>query len=176
MPQGGPMGPVASRFVRPLAVLALVCSGLTAQAQNATVTGTIVGAGSGTPVVQARVTLFTPNLSFFRETRSNSSGSYAIANVPAGSYRLGVAARGLEYVEQQAVLASGANTFDVSLALETHPGAWAVIGDTLPEIFDATDIGALRPDGFVMFCHNTVDPILFNPATGQKILGPSSGS
>ncbi len=53
-------------------------------------------------------------------------------------------------------------------APETHPGSWDIVGNTLPEFFDATDIGILLPDGTVFFCHDTVDPIRFNPVTGEK--------
>lgn len=160
-----------------VALAALIATAPSAKAQSTgSVTGTVVRVGTGAPIAQARITLFTPNLSFFRETRSNPAGAWGLANIPIGTYRLGAAALGYDYVEQNAVVSSGSNLFAFSVSPETHQGVWQVIGDTLPEVFDGTDIGALRPDGFVMFCHNTVDPILFNPATGQKILGPSSGS
>ena len=46
------------------------------------------------------MTLFTPTLSFFQETRSDSLGAYTFANVPNGTYQLACAALRLEYVEQ----------------------------------------------------------------------------
>ncbi len=41
-----------------------------------------------------------------------------------------------------------------------------VVGTTEPEIFDATDIGILLGDGTVFYCHDTVDPVRFDPLTG----------
>jgi hypothetical protein len=142
---------------------------------GALVTGKVTLASSAAPVAGARVTLFTPSLSFFREVRTSAGGRYALADVPAGSYRLGVAALGLDYQEIGAALPLGTSVFDFALAPESHPGAWQAIGNTLPELFDATDIAALRPDGFVLFCHDTIDPVLFHPGTGQKLLPAGSG-
>lgn len=139
------------------------------------VAGFVRLAGTGQPVADARVTLFRPALDVFHEVRSSSAGAYAIAGVAPGSYRLGVAAPGLEYVEL-ALNLSGPLMQDVLLVAESHPGVWAVIGDTSPETFDSTDIGVLRPDGWVLFCHDTTDPILFDPRTGQKQLPGDSGS
>ena len=138
--------------------------------------GLVTLQSGGAPVADARVTLFTPDLAFFSEERTATDGSYAFPAVPAGGYRLGVAAPGLEYQELPLALAPGAQTQDFSLEPETHPGAWQTIGDTLPETFDATDIGVLRPDGTILYCHDTTDPIVFDPVALTKALPPSSGS
>ncbi|MEO6708396.1 MAG: carboxypeptidase regulatory-like domain-containing protein, partial [Planctomycetota bacterium] len=144
---------------------------------TATVSGLVTHLANGTPAFQARVTLFTPNLSFFRETRTAPDGSYDFTGVARGIYRLGVAAHGLDYIEINAPAVAGPNSFDFALVPESQAGSWQVIGNTLPELFDATDIAILRPtDGFVMFCHDTVDPVLFHPVTGQKVFPQGSGS
>ena len=120
------------------------------------------------PVVNARVTIFDPTLSFFGEARTDATGAYSVTNVPSGTYRIGCAALGLEYVEQTITVASGDLGRDFSLGPESHPGAWNVIGDTSPEALDATDIGVLLPDGRILYCHDTEDPVLFDPLNGAK--------
>lgn len=143
-------------------------------ALDASLSGSI--SAGATPLLKARVTLFTPDLSFFKEARSQSNGAYSFAAVPSGSFRLGVAKLGFAYQEIAVALGSGANFRNFALAPESELGRWDVIGNTLPEQFDATDIAALRPDGTLVFCHNTTDPLVFNPVTGAKSFPPSSGS
>ena len=166
-----------------LAVVLLAGAGLSRQVPSAApspagglVRGSVRSASNGAPVPSARATLFDASLGTFREARSGPNGDYSLRAVPPGIYRLGVAAPGFEYEEQSVLMTGGSLLRDFLLVPESHPGAWETIGNTLPELFDATDIAALRPDGSVLFCHDTVDPILFDPVTGQKTLGPSSGS
>ena len=56
--------------------------------------------GGALPVENARVTLFTPSLEFFREDRTDAAGHWQLEDIPPGNYQLGVAARDLEYVER----------------------------------------------------------------------------
>ncbi|MCH7761950.1 DUF1929 domain-containing protein, partial [candidate division TA06 bacterium] len=65
---------------------------------------------------------------------------------------------------------------DFLLDPETHPGEWAIIGETNPEYLDATNIGILLPDGQILWCHDTKDAQLFDPVTGAKTLLPPSSS
>ncbi|GJQ28069.1 MAG: hypothetical protein HBSAPP02_31010 [Phycisphaerae bacterium] len=65
---------------------------------------------------------------------------------------------------------------DFLLTTESNQGQWDIIGNTLPEFFDATDIAILRPDGQIMFCHDTMDPVVFNPGTGLKSFPAGSGT
>lgn len=127
------------------------------------------------PVPNARMTVLTPSLSYFREARTNTLGKYAIKGVPPGTYRLGVAAIGYAYQEIE-IQVSGVAQHDFSLSPETEPGRWDIIGNTLPEFFDATDIGFVMPDGKLFYCHDTRDPILFDPVTGQKSFPADSGT
>jgi len=148
----------------------------TAAAPLVRVGGRVVRRSDQAPVATARVTLFAPGLSTFRETRSDATGTYADAGVSPGTYRLGVAAPGYAYVEvDQVVGTSGANR-DFPLDPETHPGRWDVAGNTNPEPLDATDIVFLLPDGWLFYCHDTEDPILFDPVSGAKVLPAGSGS
>ncbi len=128
------------------------------------------------PVPDARVTLFTPSMTFFAETRSDAAGAYSIEGVPAGTYQLGCAALGFDYLEASITLGAGAQQRDFDLDPESHPGQWDVIGSTAPEFLDATDIAVLLPDGSVYYCHDTTDPILFDPVTGTKSLPSGSPS
>ena len=126
------------------------------------------------PVESARVTLFVGDLSSFHEARSDAAGNYLLEGISPGSYLLGCSATDLEYIEVPITVAAGNGTFDFALGPETEPGRWEIIGSTEPEFFDATDIGILLPDGTVFFCHDTVDPINFDPTSGQSL--PLEGS
>ena len=140
------------------------------------VTGTVRRAAiPNDPVSNARVTIFDPSLSYFGEARTDSAGAYSILNVPSGTYRIGCAALEFEYVEQAITVASGSLLRDFSVGPETQPGGWAIIGDTSPEVLDATDIATLLPDGRIFYCHDTQDPILFDPVTGAKAFPSGSG-
>jgi hypothetical protein len=143
-------------------VIAFVAAGVRAASIGGVVTA------SGVPVSGARVTLFRPNLSAFIETRTLADGSYQITAPDSGPYQLGVAALNYAYQETLVDLRGFPQTRNFSLAPETSPGAWSVIGNTLPEFFDATDIAILLTDGTIFYCHDTVDPIRFNPVTGEK--------
>jgi hypothetical protein len=126
-------------------------------------------------VSNARVTIFDPSLSYFVEARTDALGSYSILNVPGGTFQIGCVALGREYVEQAITVVSGSLQRDFSIGPETQPGAWAVVGDTSPEVLDATDIATLLPDGRIFYCHDTQDPILFDPVTGAKAFPSGSG-
>jgi hypothetical protein len=137
------------------------------------VSGTVQA--EGTPVAGARVTLFFTSLSEFFETRTAADGSFAFTGIPNGAMQLGVAALGHDYEETTIDVSDFPWEQDFALEPESEPGSWDVIGDTLPELFDATDIGILLADGTVFYCHDTVDPIRFDPVTGQKTF-PSGSS
>lgn len=155
---------IPSRNLLFLVFLLLLCPGL-ALAQG-TVTGLVTAGGA--PVANARVTLYTP-LRFY-ETRTFADGSYSISNVRvgAGQQRLGVAALGYDYQEKLIKTSAGTYVRDFALLPESQPGRWEIIGNTLPEFLDATDIAVLTADGRIFYCHDTEDPVLFDPATGQK--------
>ncbi|RIK66957.1 MAG: hypothetical protein DCC65_08415 [Planctomycetota bacterium] len=144
----------------------------------AAVTGTVVRAESQMiPIANARVTLFEPTLQFFFEARTNEQGTFSFSNLPiVDVWRLGASSLGREYTEIEVVIEGGSFQHTFLLGTETHPGQWNIIGNTLPEFFDATDIAILQTDGRVLYCHDTVDPIVFDPATGQKSFPTGSWS
>jgi len=127
---------------------------------------------AGRAIANARVTLVSPDGSLFREARSDAEGSYQFQDAPAGSFNLGASALGYEFQEAQA--ASGGLEF--SLGPDVHPGRWSVIGDTEPEKFGGTNSGVLMPDGRIIYCHDTVRPVVFDPLSGQKELPALSPS
>ncbi|MEE9213051.1 MAG: carboxypeptidase-like regulatory domain-containing protein, partial [Phycisphaeraceae bacterium] len=122
----------------------------------------------GAPVSNARVTLYVPSLSVFVETRTGVDGSFAFDNVPNGRKRLGVAAVGYDYQEVLIDVSDFPWVRNFALEPESQIGSWDIIGNTLPELLDATDIGILLADGTIFYCHDTVDPIRFDPLTGEK--------
>ena len=112
--------------------------------------------------------LFTHDLSYFRETRTDALGKYEIEGVPQGIYQQGALCLNFEYQELTLILNSRRAHQDFRLGPETHQGSWIVIGDTSEETFGGTNSGVLLPDGRTMFCHDTIDPIIFDPLTGDK--------
>ncbi len=145
-------------------------------ARAGTITGTVQDASGEEPIANARVTLFVSDLTFFREDRSDEAGQYMLGDVPTGMYLLGVSALRFEYVEVTVTVSEGTANHDFTLGPETEEGNWETIGNTLPEFFDATDISILRPDGKIFYCHDTVDPLLFDPVTGDKSFPSGSPS
>lgn len=127
------------------------------------------------PVAGARVTLFDAALTYFREVRTSATGQYALKNVRSGTWRLGVAARGYDYEEISVVVSGGRVVRDFELLPESVTGEWNIIGNTAPEFLDATDIGVLLADGRIFYCHDTIDPIVFDPQTGLNTFPDGSG-
>ena len=144
-------------------------------AAAAVVDGQVLAAGGGA-VSNARLTLFTPDLSFFREARSNGAGQYAINDAPPGTYQLGCCGLGREYQEITVSVTEPSTTRNFTLGPDVHPGSWAVIGSTTPEVFGGTNSGSLLSDGRVFYCHDATDPILFNPLTGETAAAAHSDS
>ena len=120
----------------------------------------------------ARVTLFNVAQTYFQEERTNATGRYTFSNIPAGNYLLGVEKINKEYVEQ---LISVTTNFAVNITLsnETQPGIWNIIVQS-PEALGGTNLGVLMPDGKIFYCHNTRDPVYFDPTLNQA--SPATGS
>jgi hypothetical protein len=144
--------------------------------EAATVSGTVSRAPEATVISAARVTLFTPNLQFFREVRSDTNGAFQFENVPAGTYQIGASAPGRGYSEFPLTVSGIAVTRSFALGVETEGGRWEFIGDTAPELIDGTGSGTILPTGEMFMCHDTLDPVAFEPITRFKWLPPGSGS
>lgn len=124
-------------------------------------------------VAGARVTLFNADTSFFREARTDAAGFFRVENVPTGSYRLGASYPKREYKEVTITVSASGAQFDFTLGPETHSGEWKIIGDA-GEPFGGTNSGVLLPDGRIIYCHDTQDPIIFDPATNKIVKPPPS--
>ena len=138
------------------------------------VTGRVTDISASAPVAGARVTVFTPDLRFFREVRSVMDGTFDVSAIAMGVYRVGVAAAGYEYQEVGVNITSLVATTSFSLPSETNGGKWRIIGNTEPELLDGSGSGTLLPTGEIFFCHDTEEPIMFDPVSGMKWYPPDS--
>src|SRR4030095_13678847 len=151
---------------------------LTMSAVNATgaeVSGS-VSLTAGGAVANTRMTLFRPDLRFFRETRSDPAGVFTFANVPNGNFQLGAAAIGYDYREITLPVSGPTASAAFSLLPETQPGRWTIVGSTSPEIIEGTGSGTVLPTGEMMVCHDTMDPITFDGLSQTRWFPPGSGS
>lgn len=138
------------------------------------VSGQVADISSGNPIAGARVTLFTPGLQLFRETRTATNGTFEFNTVALGAYRLGIAATGYEYQETTVSVTGLVAVVNFTLRTETNGGRWTIVGDTEPELLDGSGSGSLLPTGDIFFCHDSRDPIAFNPVSGLKWYPPDS--
>ncbi|MEO6182798.1 MAG: galactose oxidase-like domain-containing protein [Verrucomicrobiota bacterium] len=159
-------------------VLFTVIVGLLAPLRSAAVsiTGQISETVSSNGIAGARVTLFTTDLRIFREERTVANGSFRFDYIGSGMYQLGVASSGYEYQETTVTISNAAVALDFGLQPETNGGRWSIVGNTEPELIDGSGSGTLLPTGDIFFCHDTQDPIMFDPVSGLKWLPPNSGS
>lgn len=134
------------------------------------VTGQVVSDGQAV-ISGARVTL--AGAAAFFETRSDAAGAYGFVGVPPGDYALGASARGREYAETPVTLSDGCQSHDFALGSETHPGVWTTLGDPREKL-GGTNSGVLLPDGRLMYCHDTLDPVIWDPVTNEKSFPPQS--
>lgn len=158
-------------------LLLLAVAGLYAQSTIAVpVSGIVQDLSSNIEIPAARVTLFSSDLRYFREARTQADGRFTFEYVGSGNYRLGVAALGYNYQERAVSVTSLPITNIFALTAETNGGRWTVVGNTEPELLDGSGSGTLLPTGEIFFCHDTQDPIMFDPLTQAKWYPPDSGS
>lgn len=144
-------------------------------AHAGTVRGVVRGWNSA-GLSEARVTLATLDTSVVFEIRSETDGAYSFENVAGGSWRAGASHRGYAYAETLRVVGVGEVVQDFLLGPDVHAGQWATIGNTDPENLYATNSGSLLPDGRIFYCHDTQDPVLFDPVTRTKTFPAGSPS
>ncbi len=155
-------------------LIAALALAVTAETQAVSVTGQVARSVSSTAVVGARVTLFTPDLQLFREARTDAGGAYQFSLVGSGNYQLGVAAPGFEYQQRTVAILNAPVEASFLLIAETNGGRWRIVGNTDPELLDGTGSGTLLPTGDIFFCHDTEDPVMFDPVSGIKWYPPDS--
>lgn len=158
----------------PALVLAMTTWALCLCAHASQVTGQLTNAAGGSPVSGARVTLFSSDLLLFRETRSDNGGVFSFERVGLGNYRLGVAALGREYEETSVSVTGLVASVSFALRSESNGGRWTIVGNTEPELLDGSGSGNLLPNGEVFFCHDTEEPIMFDPVSALKWYPPDS--
>ena len=136
------------------------------------VSGTVSNS-DGLGLAGARVTLAAADLSSVLETRTAEDGAYSLI-APDGQYLLGASLRQRAYVEEAVVVDGTCPSVDLQLGPETEQGRWSTVSDTSPEFFAGTPSGTLLPDGRAMFCHDTQDSVIIDPADGAKAFGAFS--
>ncbi len=119
-------------------------------------------------MVYASMTLFNSDTTFFRETRVDTSGTYRFINIPPGSYFLGCSYIGKEYQQNSITISGNFFSYDFNLIPETQTGIWNIIVQS-PEALGGTDLAVLLPDGKIFYCHNTIDPFVFDPVANDTI-------
>src|SRR5438445_2589863 len=140
------------------------------------VAGTVRNTSTSQPIPGARVTLFSADLRFFREQRTGASGGFEFDYIGEGNYQLGVAAPGYEYDEHGLSVLNVVAPLLIGLGPETNGGRWTIVGNTEPELLGGSGSGSLLPSGEVFFCHDTEEPIVFDPVSGLKWYPPDSGT
>ena len=156
----------------PIVLLVALALGTCLRTRATQVVGQVADAITSNAVVGARVTLFTTELRFFRECRSTDAGNFQFGVVGDGAYRLGVAAMGFEYQETNVTVSNLVITTNFFLRPETNGGRWTIVGNTEPELLDGSGSGTLLPTGEIFFCHDTQEPIMFDPVSGIKWYPP----
>jgi len=139
------------------------------------VRGEVIGDSSELPIAEARITLFTPNLTYFKETRSDGNGEFNFTEVPGKTtYRFGVAARSFAYEEIEIVARSKSIDQLFSLGAESELGRWTTITDTADELLGGTGSGTLMTNGEILYCHNTKDAIIVDSVAATNRLSGQS--
>jgi len=156
----------------PLALASLVVLCIATSVTAAELTGT-VRSSSDEVIARARVTLSGDGL---RETRTATDGTFRFSSLAIGSYTLGASARDREYVERTVRVASADEALSAELVLEneTNRGRWTTVGRFDQRTFGGTNSGVLLPDGRVIYCHDTIDPVIFDPVSNATTNPPPS--
>ena len=127
---------------------------------------------NGSPVANARVTIFLTDTSQFQESRTDVNGAYQFENLNSAYFKFGVAKPGFAYFENTTTGIVGTVIHNAKLSLETELGKWNIIINS-PEPLGGTDRGTLLPNGTIYYCHSTEDPFAFDPSINDtfSVLG-----
>ena len=115
----------------------------------------------GGSLASARVTLRGSDGAYLAR-RTDAEGRFAFDGVTPGAYALGASARDRGFREQPVTITASCESAELALPPETEPGSWESLGDP-GEAFGGTNSAVLLPDGRVLMCHDTLDPVLFDP-------------
>ncbi len=114
------------------------------------------------PIRNARITIFNADTTLFYELRSDSISVAVLNNRPQVSLSIGVSAPG--YLFSQSSVDSQQDTLSIILESGDPIGKWEVLRSA-DEKLGGTNSAVLLPDGRIFYCHDTQDPILFDPVT-----------
>jgi len=157
------------------AILVLLSSPFRFAASAGQVFGT-VRTLQGAPLAGARLTVVNSDVSAFFERRSDVNGAFSFSSIPPGTWTIGASAIDRAYRHTLRSVGAPGLQQDFQLGLDIHPGRWSVIGNTSPENLYASNSGSLLPDGTILYCHDTEEPVLFDPVPGAKSFPASSPS
>lgn len=106
----------------------------------------------------------------------DAQGRFALSDLADGStYAIGASLRDRAYVERQVAATAPCSETELVLPPETERGTWDNLGDP-GEPFGGTNSAVLLPDGRVLMCHDTLDPVLFDPVARTAVPALSSPS
>ena len=157
---------IKMKFIFLFAITLIAFANLDAQV----LTG-IISNDLGSPISNARVTLFNNDTSLFRETRTDINGRYVIDNLPGGGPYLffGVSSLGREYFQNATTGIIDTLEWNAVLLPETNTGSWEIIMQS-PHPLGGTDLGIVMPDGSIYYCHSTKDPFYFIPSENDTLI------
>lgn len=141
------------------------------QAGAASISGSL-RQSNGSTIAGARVTLVDGSGTVI-ERRTDSTGRYRFEALTPGAFTLGASSPGRKYREATVSLTGGDASFDDVLPAEDETGRWETIGDP-GDRFGGTNSGVLLPDGRLMYCHDTLDPVILDPVSLVKTFPPES--
>jgi hypothetical protein len=119
--EGPPTSSKAAKLALGLAILASIFSPLAAQAQNATLSGTVTNP-AGAAVPNANVSVKNVSSGQTSQAQTNSAGLYTVPNLLPGDYEVSVAADGFAAGTAKVTLATGAAAkIDVALTNSSAP-------------------------------------------------------
>lgn len=158
-----------------LAICVLIGALASTSAHADVIRGRVSGWDNST-LSTARITAVNSDSSVVLEARSGLDGTYRFEGVPPGSWLLGASHVSYAYRETLRTVGTAEVVQDFQLGPNNHPGRWTTIGNTDPENLYATNSACLLADGRIFYCHNTIDPVLFDPVSGTKSFPPGSNS
>lgn len=96
---------------------------------------------AGSPVPGATVTLTSVDQGFTRTTVTGSNGAFRFVSLPAGNYRVEVAAEGMDAFTANDVRVVASQTADLAIGLTTTGNAIIVTASTIQSAFSGTTSG-----------------------------------
>ena len=129
---------MASRLDRVTLCLLLTAGVVFAQGDRGTITGTI-GDSTGAAITSVSVSATNTETGAHYETASTSTGNYTLSELPAGSYKVSVAAQGFKTYVRSGITVLVAQTLRIDIVLE--------VGEASQSITVSADAALLKTEG-----------------------------